>query len=122
MAKRAVGQRIRELGLEGQYEQVLCDSLDLETASHADTVELGFIDGAHSLDYVRSDTIKMAQMMAERGLVFWHDYGGRGSLADLTAYLERLASRFPVYRVAGTTLAWSSAPDIRRALERDQLK
>jgi hypothetical protein len=37
-------------------------------------MELGFVDGGHSLAHVRNDTGKMAVMAANRGLVFWHDY------------------------------------------------
>ena len=45
---------------------------------HASSVDLAFIDGAHTDDYVRNDTEKIARMMRPGGLVFWHDYGGKG--------------------------------------------
>jgi hypothetical protein len=57
------------------------------------SVELGFIDGAHSRPHVDNDTRKMAIMMSERGLVFWHDYGGGGRFRELTMYLEELAAQ-----------------------------
>jgi len=105
------------MGLESRYQQVLCDSLRFDPAPHRGSVELAFIDGAHSLPCVRNDTLKMAVMAAERGLVFWHDYGGRGRFAPLTGYLESLASRIPLYPIPGTSLAWAAAPDLRRLAE-----
>ena len=77
-------------------------------------MELGFIDGAHALEYVRNDTEKMAIVMADRGLVFWHDYGGKGSFRPLAQYLEGLADRIAIYRIAGTSLAWSPASELRK--------
>jgi predicted O-methyltransferase YrrM len=94
--------------------QVLVDSRDFDPGPHRGTVELAFIDGAHTYEYVRNDTEKTAVMMAERGLVFWHDYGGRGRMRGITDYLHELRARFPVYRISGTTLAWAAAADVRR--------
>ena len=90
------------------------DSLDFDPRPYAGAVELGFIDGAHTLECVENDTRKMAIMMADRGLVFWHDYGGKGRFRDLTEYLDRLSQKILVYRVVGTTLAWSPASEVRK--------
>jgi predicted O-methyltransferase YrrM len=112
--QRTVGALVRELGLQQRVEQIFCDSLRFDPAPYRDSVELALIDGAHSLEHVRNDTEKMATMMAERGLVFWHDYGGKGRFRDLTEYLNRLALRIHVYRVAFTTLAWTPASELRK--------
>lgn len=111
---RQLGSFITELGLEARCRQVHCNSLEFDPAPHEGTVELGFIDGAHTQPYVQNDTLKMAMMMGERGLVFWHDYGGKGHFRPLANYLETLAERVPLYRVPGTTLAWAHAADLRK--------
>lgn len=110
---RKVGSYLAELGLEHRCQQVLCDSLQFDVSPHRGSVELGFIDGAHTLPYVKSDTLKMAAMMAERGLVFWHDYGGQGTIRPLGLYLEALAQTIPIYCIYGTALAWTTAADLR---------
>jgi hypothetical protein len=114
VASREVGSFLRLVGLDSRFEQIFCDSMRFDPEPHRDSVELGFIDGAHALEYVRNDTEKMAIMMAERGLVFWHDYGGKGSFRPLAQYLESLADRIAIYRIAGTSLAWSSASELRK--------
>lgn len=114
VSNRDLGSFLRLTGLDSRFHQILCDSLEFDPEPHRDSVELGFIDGAHSLDYVRNDTEKMAVMMSERGLVFWHDYGGKGSFRPLADYLERLAGRIGLYRIPGTSLAWTSAGELRK--------
>lgn len=111
--ERKLASCVYELQLESRYQQILCDSLQFDPAPHRGSVELAFIDGAHALPYVQNDTMKMAVMMAERGLVFWHDYGGKGRFRPLTNYLEELARKIPLYRVPGTSLAWTTASDLR---------
>ena len=114
MTERRVGSFLDELGLQGSVTQLMGDSLQFDPTPYRGTVELGFVDGAHARPYVENDTLKMAAMMADRGLVFWHDYGGKGRFRGLTEYLDGLARKIPLYRVTNTTLAWAAASDLRR--------
>ena len=104
---------IERYGVGPRCRRILCDSRSFDPAPHRDTVDLAFVDGAHTYDYVRNDTEKIARMMRPGGLVFWHDYGGRGRFRGITTYLHELAERFPVYRVGGTTLAWAFSDGVR---------
>jgi hypothetical protein len=112
--RRKLARYVYELGLQSRYQQVLCDSMSFDPTPHKGTVELGFIDGAHSYEYVKNDTEKVAEMMSERGLVMWHDYGGKGRFKPLSDYLESLSQEIPIYRVPETSLAWAAARDVRR--------
>jgi predicted O-methyltransferase YrrM len=114
--QRRVGSFLDELGLRGAVTQLFGDSMQFDPAPYAGSVELGFIDGAHARPYVENDTQKMAVMMSDRGLVFWHDYGGKGRFRGLTEYLDGLARSIPLHRVVNTTLAWAAASDLRRLL------
>jgi predicted O-methyltransferase YrrM len=111
--QRRLARVVHELGLSSRFTQILCDSMTFDPAPHAGSVELGFIDGAHAYEYVKNDTEKMAVMMADRGLVFWHDYGGAGRFRDLSEYLEDLGKRIPIFRVPNTTLAWAPASAVK---------
>jgi predicted O-methyltransferase YrrM len=103
---------IERYGVSPRCRQILCDSKFFDPEPHAGSVDLAFIDGAHTDEYVRNDTEKIARMMRADGLVFWHDYGGKGRFRGITDYLHELAERFPVYRVPGTTLAWAPAAGV----------
>jgi hypothetical protein len=114
--QRKVGSFLSLVGLDGRYEQIFCDSMRFDPTPHAGTVELGFIDGAHSRESVENDTRKMAVMMADHGLVFWHDYGGKGRFRDLAEYLETLARHIALYRVPRTSLAWAPAGELKKLI------
>lgn len=100
-------------GVSGLCHRLFCDSMSFNPEPFRDCIQLGFIDGAHTLEYVRNDTEKMAVMMDEKGLVFWHDYGGRGHFRDLSEYLESLNKIASIYRFPGTSLAWAPASSIK---------
>lgn len=104
---------ITDLNLTDRCKQLYCDSMEFDPTPYRGSIELGFIDGAHALPYVQNDTVKMASMMSENGLVFWHDYGGKGRFRPLAEYLEMLGRQAPVYRIIGTTLAWAPAGSLR---------
>jgi predicted O-methyltransferase YrrM len=108
------------LGLS-RYTQLQCDSMQFDPSPYTDSVDLGLIDAAHDVVHVQNDTVKMARMMSEDGIVFWHDYGGRGALGPLAAYLEALAKRCPLYRIRGTTLAWGPARELKVALGQEKI-
>lgn len=116
--ERRTGHYLHVLGLADHYEQMLGNSMEFDPAPLLNTVDLGFIDGSHALRYVVNDTEKMARMITDRGMVFWHDYGGIGEVRELSEYLESLAVRAPVYQVAGTSLAWATGKDLKAALAR----
>ena len=101
------------LNLTDRCQQLYCDSMQFDPAPYRGSIDLGFIDGAHALPYVQNDTVKMGSMMSENGVVFWHDYGGKGRFRPLAEYLESLGRQAPVYRVMGTTLAWAPAKSLR---------
>jgi hypothetical protein len=109
---------LQRAGLGRRYRQIYCNSMEFDPEYLRGSVELGFIDGAHALDFVKNDTVKMAVMMSRRGLVFWHDYGGRGEFRPLSEYLESLDIQ--MYRVPGTSLAWTTAEEIKKLVPEEQ--
>jgi hypothetical protein len=116
VTSRRLGAVPQALGLSG-YTQLLCDSILFDPTPYLDCVDLGLIDGAHDLVHVQNDTRKMARMMSDRGMVFWHDYGGKGALRPLASYLETLGRHCALYRISDTSLAWAGGRDIKNAIE-----
>jgi predicted O-methyltransferase YrrM len=60
-------------------------------------VDFCLIDAAHSYEYVRNDTAKTLPLMADGGVMLWHDYGRNDFLADpgdawgVTQFLHEIA-------------------------------
>lgn len=115
VAARHLGAISQAIGLN-HYTQILCDTMEFDPAPLANSIELGLVDSEHDLKHVRNDTIKMATMMTDDGLVFWHDYGGKGTLRPLANYLEGLAQRCSLFRIPETSLAWACAKDLKHAV------
>ena len=115
VASRQLGSVPRALGL-GRYTQLLCDSMAFDPSHYLNSVDLGLIDAAHDLAHVQNDTLKMARMISDGGMVFWHDYGGKGALRPLAHYLDALGKRASIYRIPDTSLAWAPGRELKQAV------
>lgn len=87
-----------------KIEQVYGDSATFDFTPHRESIELVFIDGSHTEQYVEIDTISAIKMLKpEGGVILWHDslyYG-------VVTYLQRQiqAKGWHVRWIEGTTLA-----------------
>lgn len=113
---RKVAEFVSHYGVQDHVVQIFADSMQFDPTPYAGTVQLAFIDGAHTYTHVKNDTEKIGVMMAADGIVLWHDYGGKGEFRGVTDHLHELGSRSQVYRIGGTTLAWTTAENLRSAL------
>lgn len=64
--------------------------------------DLIFIDGAHSFEYVRSDTRNAMQVCTPRGAIVWDNYSHRWP--GNVRFLNELSAVHCLYRVPGTEL------------------
>jgi hypothetical protein len=115
VAVRNVGSVPRALGLN-RYVQICCDSMSFDPSEYIGSMDLCLVDGAHDFAHVQNDTVKMARMVSDEGMVFWHDYGGKGSMRSLTKYLNFLGRKAQFFRVPDTSLAWARGRELKRAL------
>ncbi len=102
----SIGQRFLDRNESGKIKQSLSDSAKFEFSPFEKQVDLFFIDGAHSYEYVKSDTENALKCLKPDGIILWHDYG---SVLGVTNYLNELSKSLPVYRISNTTLAVNSA-------------
>jgi predicted O-methyltransferase YrrM len=79
------------------------DSACFHPEPFEETMDLVFVDGAHSLDYVRNDTEKGWRMLRNGGVIAWHDC--TPSHRDVVHYLHSFPQRIRL--VGGTTLAFA---------------
>jgi predicted O-methyltransferase YrrM len=94
--------------------QLFGDSARFDFSPYHGTIDLIFIDGSHSYDYVKSDTEAAFRMLSDQGTIVWDDYlyypGMYRLLNQLSPTLDR-----PIFHIVGTRLAVYSRVDILNA-------
>jgi predicted O-methyltransferase YrrM len=60
-----------------RIRQVIADSACFDFSPFHGKIDLFFIDGAHSYEYVRSDTLNALRCCHQGSILAWHDFGER---------------------------------------------
>jgi predicted O-methyltransferase YrrM len=94
----------------GRIELLFGDSASFDFSPFAGMVDLFFIDGAHSYEYVRSDTLHALQCVRPGGVIAWHDFGRTGLNGVSRWLLEMHSRRWPVFAAPGGSLAYMVVP------------
>lgn len=69
----SIGVAYRESPFRDSITQHLADSARFDYSPFAGTVDLVFVDGAHTYEYVRADSNAALSMVAPGGVVVWDD-------------------------------------------------
>jgi len=79
------GEKFRGKPIESKISQLWGDSANFDFSPYYDSIDLVFVDGDHSYDYVKSDTINAVKMLRkETGkCIIWHDFPLLGVLSAL---------------------------------------
>jgi predicted O-methyltransferase YrrM len=83
--------------------QIWSDSAKFDAGAFAGSIDVVFIDGSHSYEYVRNDSEKALQMISSGGVIVWHDY--TVFWPGVIQYLHELAAVHPVKHIKGTRMA-----------------
>jgi len=81
------------------------DSAAFDYSPYRDRVDLFFIDGAHSYEYVRSDTLNALECCHHGSVIAWHDFG-RVGVNGVTRWLVKFSKQHQVYSIPGGSLAF----------------
>lgn len=93
--------------LEARIRTLRGDSATFDFSPWHRAVDLFFVDGAHSYDYVRSDTHQAFKCLRPGGAIAWHDFG-RSGVNGVQRYLTELRARgVAVNVVPGGSLAYA---------------
>jgi predicted O-methyltransferase YrrM len=79
------------------------DSALFDENPYLESMDLVFVDGAHSYEYVKSDSEKGWRMLRSGGIMAWHDCNAQHP--DVVRYIRETRHRVKV--VAGTALAYA---------------
>jgi hypothetical protein len=92
-----------------KIRQVLGDSTKYDWSVHFGRAGLVFVDGSHAYDCVLADSENALKLLADKGVVIWHDYGvWDGVTRALEAFEAKY--RLGLTHISGTTLAVFKAP------------
>ncbi len=81
------------------------DSAVFDYSPYHGRVDLFFIDGAHSYEYVRSDTLNALKCCHCGSAIVWHDFG-RVGVNGVSRWLVEFSNQHPVYSIPGGSLAF----------------
>jgi predicted O-methyltransferase YrrM len=96
--------------------QLFGDSAMFDYSRFEESIDLVYVDGAHTYEYVSSDSANALRILSPTGTIVWDDYtispGVYQHVVELSATLDR-----PVYHLRGTRMAiYSRQSLVRREL------
>ena len=106
--KESSGERFRTSPWGRKIRQLHGDSASFDFSPWHGGADFVFIDGSHSLEYVRNDTEKALALLRDgHGVIVWHDYG---QMPGVTTHLNDLHATgghwAGLRQIEGTALAW----------------
>ena len=105
--KETSGARYRGTEWEYKIQQLYGDSAAFDYTPYQGKIDLVFVDGSHTYDYVLSDSRNAITLLRnEKGIILWHDYSNIYSVLKAINYLQATDSRFAGIRhIEGTRFA-----------------
>jgi predicted O-methyltransferase YrrM len=105
----AIGDAYRNSEHSRRIIQHLGDSATFDFAPFAASIDLVFVDGAHTYEYVRSDSLIALELLRPGGVIVWDDCNYQNP-GVAKALLELHRAGTAVYRVHGTRFATHRLP------------
>jgi len=90
--------------LEHKITELFGDSSTFDFTPYHGKIDLIFIDGNHSYDFVKRDTENAFKMLSPHGMIVWHDFDYIIH-KEVFQYLQSLSKKHPIYSVPDTRFA-----------------
>lgn len=105
----SIGAAYRDAGFGDRVTQHFGDSATFDYAPLAGQVDLAFVDGAHTYEYVKEDSANVFGCMRSGGVVVWDDCDYR-SPGVSRALVELRKQGHQIHRIVGVRLAMLRVP------------
>ena len=87
--------------------QLYGDSADFDYSPYRNNIDLVFVDGSHSYEYVINDTeVALSLLRNGKGIILWHDYGRREVVRALNELYLAHSQLTSLAHIAGTSLGY----------------
>lgn len=104
--KEVSGRMFHRTPQASKITQVLADSAQYDYSELNNTIDLVFVDGSHSYEYVINDTYVAMKLLRDgKGIIIWHDYGWREVIQALNEFYEQDDRFKNMKHIEGTTMA-----------------
>lgn len=104
--KERSGARFTDTPFEKRITQFYADSAGFDYSPFYNSIDLIFIDGSHSYDYVVSDTRNCRKLLRNgKGIIIWHDYGWHEVVKALNEFYRTDPFFAGMKNIRGTTVA-----------------
>ncbi len=102
------GARFKSAPVSRKITQLYGDSASFDFAPYFNTIDVVFLDGSHSYEYVRNDSEIGLQLLRNgHGTILWHDYTAWPGVTKALNELFLTDPRFAHIRhIVGTTLVY----------------
>jgi predicted O-methyltransferase YrrM len=105
LSQKTINQRCyKKHPLESKITELYGDSAQFDYSAYHGKMDVVFIDGNHSLEFVRRDSENAFKMLSPEGVIVWHDYDFIIH-KDIFLYLNKLAGQYRIYSVPQTRFA-----------------
>lgn len=106
--KETSGARYCGTTLERKIQQLYGDSASFDYTPYKGKIDLVFVDGSHTYEYVLSDSRNAISLLRSgKGAILWHDYPTTSSVLKAINYLQANDPRFADIRyIKGTRFAY----------------
>jgi predicted O-methyltransferase YrrM len=113
IAKPQSGALFADRPEAGRITQLYGDSATFDFGKWEGQIDLVFMDGAHSREYVLSDTDRALRLLRPTGgIILWHDYDA--CFDGVTTAINEIArTGLDIRRIKGTSLAILETGDVR---------
>jgi predicted O-methyltransferase YrrM len=101
--KPVSGEWFKNTECESKITQLFGDSARFDFTPYVESIDFIFIDGAHSYEYVISDSENARKLIRPNGVIAWHDYP---AYPGVWAALEELSKRWP------GTFSWVNGTEV----------
>ena len=100
--REEIGQAYRPFNSDSRVHQLFGDSRSFDYCPYLGLMDFVLVDACHLFDYVTSDSRIALRLLAERGVILWHDFGNS---RDVVRALRKMATTIPIVHLEGTALA-----------------
>jgi hypothetical protein len=106
-SKRSRRYCFEETDVASKITCLFGDSASFDFSPYQGKVDFFFIDGAHSYEYVRSDTQNALKCCHPGSVIAWHDFGRFGVNGVTKWLLELVQQGHKIYAAPGSSIAFT---------------